>query len=391
MSRNIIRAQSETLYVGPTPATGGHYISGATKYFTTGTNYRTLVRQLFRVQNINHSYNLGNLQPVNQMGELAAIDFVTTDAPTVNASFTFLSANMLNEKSLGFSISSGTNLIGALSGILNKTQDEKNYFILTRQEGDDAHNNSAAYRTNEYVTAIGNGYVTNYSAEGAVGGLPTVSVSIEGANLKIDKANLLSDIPAINPAAGTAVTNSHYTIPAAYTNYSGQSTNNLQSISAIRPGDISLTLGYNELGADATDFRLQSYSLQIPLNREAINQLGSKFAFSREIQFPLNATLSVNALVGELQTGNLYDIFNDCNSRSYDATIRLRNPCGNTDLAAYILRGGKFTSQEQTASVGANKAVTLNFQFPIGGPTSTGVNIFFSGISFLDGDAYPLA
>ena len=220
--------------------------------------------------------------------------------------------------------------------------------------------------------------------------MPTVTVSVEGANFKIDKANLLSDIPAINPAAGTAMTNNHYSLPDAYTNYSGLATNTLQSISAIRPGDISLSLALNELGADPNDYRLQSYSLQIPLNREQINQLGSKFAFSREIQFPLNASLSVNALVGEMQTGNLYDIFNDCNSRSYNATISLRNPCSDSTLAAYILRGGKLVSQEFTASVGANKAVTINFQFPIGGPTSTGVNIFFSGIAYRDTDLLPL-
>lgn len=379
---------SEALFVGPTPATGAHFISGSDLYFTSGTAnvpFDSRIRQLFRVQSINDSYNFGNLQPINQHGELGAIDFIVTEPPTVPLSFTYFQSNMANEKSLGFSISSGAAAVGCLSGILNKEQDEKNYFIATRSEGNDVNNNTAAFTVQEYVKGIGNGYITNYTAEASVGNIPTVSVDVEGLNVKIDRADTLpnADVPAIDTTNDVPITGSFYKLPSAYSNLSGLATNvNTQAISALRPGDMNLVIGYNDLGADANNIKIQSYNLQIPLTRQPINQLGNKFSVSREIQFPLTATLSVTALVGDLKTGNLYDIFNDCTGRQYNATIELRSPCGGGTAAGYILRGGRLVSQESTASVGADKAVTLTFQYPIGGPQAVDTNIFFSGISY---------
>lgn len=394
MPRNRIISQSEALFVGPSPATGFHYISGTELKSQWGpVNHKTRIRELYRIQNVNHNYNLGTLTPIQQFGELAAIDYVATDTPTVGLSFSYLLSNFINERAMGLAISSG-NLVGALSGILNKTDDEKNYFLLTRSEGADVHGNSDDLDTSrsEYVTAFGNGFVTNYSVEGAVGGLPTVSVSVEASNMKVDQADssVQNYIPAIDPALGTSFTNSYYTLPSGFTNYSGQSINStLQSISAIKPGDITVTLDYNDqLGASKTDLKVQSFQLQIPLSREPINKLGSKFAYAREITFPLNATLSVSALVGDLKTGSVVDMFNDCSARTYGATITMRNPCGTDTVAAYILRGGQFVGQEISSSVGANKSVTFNFQFPIGGPTATGSNVFLSGISY-NPNVYP--
>lgn len=384
MPRNRLITQSEALYVGPTPATGYHFLQSGVKIANSGQNSTSLVRQLFRVQNINDSYNVGNLQPVSQLGELAPIDYVSIDAPTAQLSFSYLLANMINEKSMGFSLSSGSNLVGALSGILNKNEDDKNYFVLIRKEGDDVNNNTAGFTSVEYVKGIGNGFITNYTVQASVGSLPTVDVSVEGSNLKIDGANVVADIPALHPTLGTPITSVTYQIPQGYTNISGYGTNaNNLSISAVRPGDISLSLGsYNELGPLSSDLKLQSFNLQIPLNRAPINQLGSKFAYARELQFPLTATLSVTALVGDHKTGNLYDIFANCERSQYDATIHMRNPCGTANTAGFILRGGQYVDQQNTSSVGSNKTVTINFQFPIGGPSATGTNIFMSGWAY---------
>ncbi len=398
MSRNRIISQSETLYVGPSPATGYHFISGGVKvpsWTSAHPLIRTQVRELYRVQSINHNYNLGNLTPVQQFGELNAIDYVATDTPVVGLSYNYLLTNFVNERAMGLTISSG-NLVGTLSGILNKTDDEKNYFILTRSEGSDVHGNNVPFQSesaSEYITAIGNGFITNYSVEGAVGGLPTVSVSVEASNMNVDSAdwNELNYIPAINPTNGSVFSSVHYSLPSGFTSYSGQSINStLQSLSAIKPGDITVTLDYtDQVGASKEDLKIQSFQLQLPLSREPINKLGSKFAFAREIQFPLNATLSINALVGDLKTGSVVAMFNDCATRTYGATVKLNNPCGTDTVAAYILRGGQFVGQEVSSSVGANKTVTLNFQFPIGGPTATGANVFLSGISY-NPNEYPL-
>lgn len=368
--RNI--SSSQAVFVGPSPATGFHYRQSASR---NGTG---LVQELFRVQDYSYSFNFDKT-PVNQFGDLAPIDYVETAPPTVNFSTSYVLSNFVNEKALGFSLSSGTNQVGVLSGILAKTADDKNYFIEIVQEGQDAHQSNASATA---VIGFGNGYITNYSVNAAINQFPTVSLDIEALNGRI--YNTFSGyIPAVNPENGTAINNIAFEIPTGYTSLSGLATNSsVQTLSVLRPGDMSLSFGYSDLGASTSDWKIQSFDLSIPIGRENIDKLGSRFSVSKEITFPVNATFSVNAIVGDMVTGNLVDLFNDCSNRTYNATVGFNSPCGGSNVAAYIMRGAELTSQEFGASIGGNKTVTMNFIVPIGGPSETGRNIFFSGVSY---------
>ena len=156
------------------------------------------------------------------------------------------------------------------------------------------------------------------------------------------------------------------------------------SISTLRPGDVSFSLDYAALGASTTDWKVQSVNLAIPFNREDLNQLGSRFAIAREITPPINATMSVNAIVGDFVTGSIYDLFTNCGSNGYNGQLAFRNPCDTTqNVAAYIMKGMTLSSHEYTSSVGGNQTVTMNFIIPVGGAAATGTNIFFSGFCLL--------
>ena len=205
MPRNRIIYQSEALYVGPSPATGIHFhnFSGLTgdgdpdqAIFTlsagkanelsaSGKNSRATVfntvsggnaigdvysylsntqlsaagqlvtetvmltgtnriHQLHRIQSCNYSFNIARTD-VNQFGELAAIDRVVLESPTVALDFSYVLANFWNEKQLGLNIVQGHQGprfggrgVSCLSGILVKEEDERNYFIKTVPEGFDA-------------------------------------------------------------------------------------------------------------------------------------------------------------------------------------------------------------------------------------------------------------
>ena len=146
MPRNRIIYQSEALYAGPAPATGYHYgtfspgIGGNSNVMNSSNN---LVKLLQRIQTANYSFKVDRTD-VNQFGQLAAIDRVILTSPTVSLDFSYLLGNLSNENILGFTVSSGQadSSISAISGILNGTQDERNYFIRTTPEGNDAVNNS---------------------------------------------------------------------------------------------------------------------------------------------------------------------------------------------------------------------------------------------------------
>ena len=91
------------------------------------------IKQLSRVQSFDEDFSR-NLTDVNQYGNLAAIDRIEVEAPTVNASLSYYLTDGSNERYLGLSVSPSGSATGALfsciSGILNKVSDEKNYYLL---------------------------------------------------------------------------------------------------------------------------------------------------------------------------------------------------------------------------------------------------------------------
>lgn len=380
MPRNRIIYQSEALYVGPAPATGYHYgsytpgIGGSTNNPNGATN---LVKQLQRVQTANYSFNIDRTD-VNQFGQLAAIDRVILTNPTVSLDFSYLLANLANESGLGFTISTpGTvSEVSAISGILNKTEDQRNYFIKTVSEGSDATNNAATGVDNG-VIGIGNAFVTSYSSEASVGNFPTVTINAEGLNMNFVKGTSGNNIPAVNPLDGSTITNV-YTLPTAIENTALSST--ISGISALRPGDITLSIPMSSGGgADTALMNVQSYTLSFELGRTPIQRLGSKFAFAREIDFPVNVTLSVEAQVTDLVTGSLSTIVNN-DSAKYTPTITIVNPTNSSEtIAEYKLKGAKLDSQEFSSDIGSNKTVTLQFTAQVGGPQDTNNGLFISG------------
>lgn len=367
---NRIIYQSEALYVGPSPASGYHFSSG-----NSGDN---LVNQLQRIQTANYSFTVDRTD-VNQFGQLAAIDRVILSSPTVALDFSYILANLANEHNIGLHVRTGSMPeVSAISGILNKTSDEKNYFIKTTSEGTDAVGDSTT-GTAVGVIGVGNGFLTSYSTEGSVGNFPTTTINVEGLNMTFQKGTTNNYIPAINPSNGIAVTGNLYALAQA--TQSTAVTESITGISALRPGDITLTLP-STLGADTSTFNVQSYTLSFDLTRTPIEKLGSKFAFAREIDFPVTVSLSVDAQVTDLTTGTLANLV-CADSTSYSPVIAIKEPtCGGspTTVARFELKGAKLDSQEFSSDIGANKTVTLNFSAQIGGPQDTSNGLFISGL-----------
>ncbi len=423
MPRNRIIYQSEALFCGPSPATGYHFRSSIVdpadgqvgSHATTGYS---LIHQLHRVQDASYSFNITR-QDVNQFGELAAIDRVILESPTVSLDFSYIMTSLVNEHFLGFYVQPSGQTAGhhsALSGILSKTTDERNYFIKTVKEGEDAFGDAAVQGTETSVIGIGNAFMTSYTTEAAVGDFPTASISVEGLNMSFDPGVSGNHIPAINPTDGTKVTGPKYVLPSGMShattgrfivstsnengtfendNELGKDINSTAvETSALRPGDISISfwpkgsIGTDEItaltGVSIADAKIQSYSLSFDLAREPLAKLGNKFAFAREITFPVTVTLTVDANLGDITTGNLADVI-DVDS-SYDTVIKLARPGEGSSsatrarAAAFFLKNAKVDSQEYTSDIGTNKAVSLTLSSQIGGPAQTDKGLFMSGI-----------
>ena len=380
MARNRVIYQSEALYVGPTPIAADHD--------------RSNVLQLQRVQSANYSFNLER-QDVNQFGELASIDRVILSAPTVSLDFSYLVANLHNESGLGFTTLdlSNSDYISCISGILNKTSDEKNYFIKTVKEGADAlsidsHPDSdtfdegAAGELVQSTIGIGNGFITSYTAEGSVGNFPTATVNVEALNMVINSGASGFKVPSVNPSDGAAITAYDVNLPTQV------STPATDTTSVLRPGQVTVSIvdngqafagtAFDEMGVLVSDAKIQSYNISFDLGRTPLEKLGSKFAFAREIDFPVTITASIEANVGELTTGNLAEMIST--DQNYDLFVRLKDPA-NTDINVdYHIKKAKLDSEEFSSAIGDNKSVTLNFSAQVGGPSQNDIGFFMSGV-----------
>ena len=417
-TRNRVIYQSEAVYVSQDASYSGHLTGTSTTPGAAG--WEPNILDLNRIQSANYSFNITR-QDVNQFGELAAIDRIITDTPTVSMDMSYILANFTNEYRLGFTVAqsgdSASSLTSCISGLIDSSTNayQKDYFVLTTKEGADANE---LFTTGKYesIIGVGNGFITTYSSEASVGGLPTVSVGVEAMNMNFNtipldpaaynatssngflmNGTVMSGVsglnPAIDPTDGTSV-DKKIVLPVATGNASGA---NAGLISSLRPGDITLSLGkdasdgisdstgtgtWDIAGGDIVDAHIQSYTIGFDLSRTPIQKLGTRFAFARPVDFPITATLSVDAVLADLTTGSISDLIN-CDS-TYSARVAMMDPttCGTSTknpVCIYIMKGLKIDSESFSSSIGDNKNITLDFSCQVGGPNQKGVGVFMSG------------
>ena len=372
-TRNRVIYQSEAVYVGPSPASGFHLTSGANIPWV-GPTGNSLVQQLQRIQTANYSFNVERTD-VNQFGQLAAIDRIILTNPTVSLDLSYINANLANEKILGFNVVSGNtdSTVQSIVDFMGGSGDERNYFIRTVSEGNDAVNFASSDSTVNGVIGIGNGRITSFSTEGSVGNFPTSTINVEGYNMKFDKGTSGNFVPAINLVNGNTLSN-FYTLPTANQNVGIGSGN---AISALRPGDITVSIP-SITGADTATMNVQSYTLSLDIGRTPIEKLGNRFAFARPIDFPLTVTLSVDAQVTDLAAGNFAGLLVE--DATYSPSITIKSPTdSNLIMAKYTLKGAKLDSEEFSSDIGSNKTVTLNFSAQVGGSQDSTNGLFMNG------------
>lgn len=360
-TRNRVIYQSQALFAAPT---------GTTMITSADHNLR-------RVQSCNYNFSITR-QDINQYGELAAIDRLILQEPTVAVDLSYyFEPTGFNEGHLGFRTDAvtGTSTVAdhMLDYIISSGSgyDQKNVYVLVSDAGIDANdpaNMSAS--TVEGIIGIGNAFVTSWSLEAAVGAIPTVSCALEGQNIVFTGGGGSYQIG--NPAVVDGVdisTTSTVTLPDGAGLFDSAT-----EVSAVRPGDITLKLGTSDtdnapmFGLAESDLKIQSATVAMTIGREPIRKLGKAFAFAREITFPINCTLSVNAIVGVTASNKLYTLMTtNGDSNKYYCELKLVGYQGATAHTSYVmLKGAKLDSQNFTSSIGPNQTVTMEFSAQIG-------------------------
>lgn len=392
MARNRIIYQSQALYAGPV---------------NDADNTDSKNKELHRVQDISFNVDVARVD-INEFGQLSQLSREITEPPTVSLDFSYYLHNGLNESNLGLVVNkvdttpkTEQTLKSCIADIIDtsKDVDELNYYVITKPEGSDAHGdaNNAA---DDGVIAIGNGFMTSFSIEGAVGDYPTASVSTEASNILFDAYGTAKN-PAIDGAG--AKVNAAEVIALPTSDNALDTGEDLAGITALRSGDITieffgdtaadrdLKMGGAELPSDDTDgtgeptsIHIQNFSVEVPLSRTAQNRIGSFFPFSREIDFPITGSFSISGNVADFADGDLYDIV--CGDDKKNALITFKNKCttaagdGETEYQI-VLKGATLDSQNFSHGIGDQQSVDLTFSVPLGANVSSGDGIFFCGSS----------
>lgn len=378
MARNRVIYQSEALYV-----------SKSINSTTSGEH-----AQLKRVQSANYNFSIER-QDVNQFGQLARIDALVLKSPTVALDFTYYPTDGYNEKALGFYVQTGTSMVEAnfASGQMAGSSGQ-NFYIVTSEEGSDLNTLVGNFAlSGKSAIAIGNGFLSNYTFNASVGNLPTVSVSIEGLNIKSSTISGMTGVggnsgnfvlsPTISPILGVELgLTGRLVSPTEATGAGG-----LAQTSALRPGDLTISFGdytgVNATGSPlatlegANGINIQSVSLALPLGRTPIERLGSRFAFARVVDFPIVATMNVSAILNEIQSKSLAQMLDDNSKRT--VTLTVKKPGSTVDAMIFKFKGSQLQSESFSSSIGANKTVDLVFQTQVGGPSDTANGVYLSG------------
>ena len=298
----------------------------------------------------------------------------------------------------------------------NSRTDLMTYLIQTYAEGDDAVGSTAGPKS---VISIGNGFLSSYSANGSVGDFVTADVSIEALNMQFEQAttNIIQD-PTINEENGklqygiTGALGSgqgaggagRINMPEAVNGHSATAgafgvSDHTNTPKALRHGDVKLVLADRALGhqLNGAEVNAQNFTFSFDLSRTNLERLGSRFAYAKEIDFPLSASCDFNFIVGDISgaadTANSsqaegveaflnqgYDtsanLFVNCHGPSTGAYGTDNN--ANLDGIGFGLLGGKLDSQGYSSSIGDNKTMDVSFSAQIAGPqdTNNGVTIY---------------
>jgi hypothetical protein len=307
---------------------------------------------LTRVQSINYSFSVGRTD-VNQFGELAAIDRVVLEQPTVSMDFSYILHGTANEAALGFVTDGSDSCIARIleGKTASPVVDEQDYFVALAADGVDA---AAGTPVNSNIK-IPSGFITSYSASGSVGEFPTATINIEALDMQIGSAIIGAETVTAS-AAGSA---------DSY---------------VLRPGEIDLNIA-----AFGGTVHLQSFTLTVDMSREPISRLGSNFPFARVISFPLNATLSAEGIISGGDAGSLAkegDSDNLIDSDTFISSLKVncQKQSGGThvDGIMYEMKKAKLDSYSYTSSIGANKAVSMDWSVPIGSAAQDDRGVFIT-------------
>jgi hypothetical protein len=424
----------QALYVGPAPETEYNFFPyNGGKATNDHSNLYQQINRLHsvdRIQSISYDINVPHTD-INQINKRGLVDRPIINPPSVNLNFNYLLCGTKNEARLGLRVNyplfnypfdgqpyHPDNLaVSLLSGFfepnknkrtkrwwqdfaVNSYRDCRNIYVAVNEEGNDIDQSyfkedftqADLYQgidenaPDYHVISFGNCYLNSYSTEGAVGQFASASVSYTAYNINFNSSGSGFLDSNIETKSGTISPAKDVVIPRVLAE---------EGYAALQPGDITVsTDSFSGLGVDFDKLHIQSYNININLNKEPLNNLGYKFPVDNRPNSPVFASLSLNGIVESGNTGSLIDLIS-INS-GYDFTIKV-DPKGCTGSTAapinagaipikredealrYSFVGAKLNDFSYNTAIGNNKVFDASFNVEID-PDDQSKGFFLSGV-----------
>ena len=372
-TRTRVISQNKAVYVSNT----GWYQSASTNAISG--------HQLHRVDTLSFDIDLaGARQDIREFGQLARIGTLTMSEINPSLSLGYYLGDGENEKALGFVSSTSAQLI---SGILTEDPNyrEKNIYVLTSKEGEDAFN-ASVYETqsgSHDVIGFGNCVLTSYTANFAVGEIPRADVEFEASNIVFyTGAHSGLKNPAIDADGGRA--------DSGLFSLGAPSTGSMNLL-VLRPDDVIVSFDTNNIssgsgsggdklgGTHFGDICLQSCSIEVPLSRGNIECLGKERAYAKPLQFPINVTMSMSAILKNFAAGALEHVLTGtAGDNKATISVTVKNDAG-TPQHYFQLKNAVLDSQNFSIGLDDNETVDMTFSAQIGGVSTTTDGLFWTG------------
>ena len=378
-SRTRVISQSKAVYITPTGWTNG----GANTKFTVDAD------QLQGVDTFSYEIDLaGSRQDVREFGQLARIGTVRMSEINPTLSFGYYLNSGANEKHLGFN-ESESNASQCISAFLSEdvNKKESNIFVGVVDEGDDAIGFSA--QTPSDVIGFGNCFLNSYSVNLSVGEIPRADIEMQASNVVFysdDREGLISPSLNLNGTRAEPSNTANIDLPTATAcaDLDG-------GLKVLKPHDITLAFANNEgvtndgsnaggIGGQKFSTSLsavQSVSIDVPLAREVIESIGTQLAYAKPLQFPIDVTMNMSALVTEFGEGALeYALTGTAGDRTTDISVAMN--AGGVEQMKFTLKGAVLDSQSFSQGLDDNETVDLTFSAQIGGASTADQGLFMT-------------
>tara|TARA_R100000008_G_scaffold86663_1_gene80741 strand:+ start:16926 stop:18995 length:2070 start_codon:yes stop_codon:yes gene_type:complete len=174
---------------------------------------------------------------------------------------------------------------------------------------------------------------------------------------------------------------------------------------AFRQGDLTMKVpnDISGMGVDFDDAHIQSFTIDLDLNRDMMDSLSYKHPVYRGVNFPVFANLNFITIVKDSTTGSLCDTMK--RNDNYDFQIKVKNSCDvnfsskgsvvtgmanphqagtlplhqDLDNIVYEFKKAKFLGANFTSSIGGFKRGDFNFAVEID-PDDLSKGLFISGL-----------